>query len=62
MGLVLAFQAAPRAASRPSQRRPVPTNSADILFFTGVRYERQEVPRPQSSQAPRALDLSPPSS
>lgn len=41
MGLVLAFQTSPRPSSRPSQRRRVePSRGADILFFTGVRYER----------------------
>ncbi|MFC3691953.1 hypothetical protein [Chenggangzhangella methanolivorans] len=42
MGLVLAFQNAPRRASaRPAVKRPAePAKSADILFFTGVRYER----------------------
>lgn len=42
MGLVLAFQTAPRPASRQPQRRPAADRpqSADILFFTGVRYER----------------------
>lgn len=42
MGLVLAFQTAPRRASaRPAVKRSAePSKSADILFFTGVRYER----------------------
>lgn len=44
MGLVLAFQTSPRpSASRTgaAQRRRVePSRSAEILFFTGVRYER----------------------
>jgi hypothetical protein len=42
MGLVLAFQTTPRrAAARPAVKRPAePAKSADILFFTGVRYER----------------------
>lgn len=42
MGLVLAFQTTPRRASaRPAVKRPAePAKSADILFFTGVRYER----------------------
>lgn len=43
MGLVLAFQTSSRSSSsRPtSRRRDEPARSADILFFTGVRYERQ---------------------
>lgn len=42
MGLVLAFQTAPRRTSvRPAAKRSAdPAKSADILFFTGVRYER----------------------
>ena len=41
MGMVLAFQSAPRPASRVSQPRRDKDASADIVFFTGVRYERQ---------------------
>lgn len=44
MGLVLAFQTAPRPASsrqpQQSQRQSDNSRSADILFFSGVRYER----------------------
>lgn len=51
MGLVLAFETASRPSSRPSSRRAAKPQGADILFFTGVRYERQgqrsaEAPRP----------------
>lgn len=41
MGMVLAFQSAPRPASRVSLPRRDKVAGADILFFTGVRYERQ---------------------
>lgn len=43
MGLVLAFQSAPRrpSSARPAIKRPTdPAKTADVLFFTGVRYER----------------------
>ncbi|MDR4307484.1 hypothetical protein IHQ68_12735 [Chelatococcus sambhunathii] len=40
MGLVLAFETAPRPAARQPQKRAAPAQSADILFFTGVRYQR----------------------
>lgn len=49
MGLVLAFQTSPRPAtsSRSTDRRRVePSRGADILFFTGVRYERHAAPAP----------------
>ena len=59
MGLVLAFETAPRAAPRPQQRRNDPAPSADILFFTGVRYEkRRPAPPPTSGSAsPAAAEL-----
>ncbi|PZQ16999.1 MAG: hypothetical protein DI565_06325 [Ancylobacter novellus] len=41
MGLVLAFETTPRRASaRPAAKRAAPAKPADILLFTGVRYER----------------------
>lgn len=40
MGLVLAFQTAPRPASRSPSPRREKAAGADILFFTGIRYER----------------------
>lgn len=41
MGLVLAFETTPRRASaRPAAKRAEPAKPADILLFTGVRYER----------------------
>ncbi|RXF72898.1 hypothetical protein [Hansschlegelia zhihuaiae] len=49
MGLVLAFDSAPRPPSRQSARRRDTAGSADILLFTGVRYERHGV-----QQAPQA--------
>jgi hypothetical protein len=57
MGLVLAFAAAPRPASRqPARRRETPPPSgADILFFTGVRYERH-VAAPEGGSATAARD------
>jgi hypothetical protein len=48
MGLVLAFDAAPRPASRLPASRREPERTADILFFTGVRYERRDGPEPSS--------------
>lgn len=56
MGLVLAFQSTPRPAAPTSQKRGEPPPSADILFFTGVRYERaadsasQPAARPSGAQ------------
>ncbi len=47
MGLVLAFETAPRPAARQPQKRAAPAQSADILFFTGVRYQRD----PQQASA-----------
>lgn len=53
MGLVLAFQNAPRTASRPTASRRAPVQGADILFFTGVRYERHDQAKPgETSRAP----------
>ena len=49
MGLVLAFATAPRPASRPPLKRVQPTQSADILFFTGVRYQRENQSQPAQS-------------
>ncbi|GLK79671.1 hypothetical protein [Methylopila turkensis] len=40
MGLVLAFQSSPRPSARPANRSRAERRGADILFFTGVRYER----------------------
>lgn len=50
MGLVLAFQTASRPASRHAPKRRDPAQTADIVFFTGVRYERhvEGVPAPVS--------------
>ena len=60
MGLVLAFQT-PRPASRPPQRRANPARSAEVLFFTGVRYERERPPaRPSTYE--RAAERIPPAS
>ena len=49
MGLVLAFDTAPRPAARPPLKRAAPSISADILFFTGVRYERDRPSQPAQS-------------
>lgn len=55
MGLVLAFQTAPRSATRTPPRRTDAPQSADILFFTGVRYERPERETlPQKDRQPEA--------
>ncbi|MFL1877218.1 hypothetical protein ACIKT0_19125 [Hansschlegelia beijingensis] len=60
MGLVLAFQT-PRTASCPPKRRANPARSAEVLFFTGVRYEREKPPtRPSASE--RAAERIPPAS
>jgi hypothetical protein len=61
MGLVLAFQVAPRAASKtPQVKRAEPARSADILFFTGVRYERASAAHiPAPSRAADAADRHP---
>ncbi|GLK55909.1 hypothetical protein JOD31_000828 [Methylopila capsulata] len=66
MGLVLAFQSQPRQPSRSSaaaRRRSEPSNGADILFFTGVRYERR-TEAGSASAASRAptLDMGQPAS
>ncbi len=65
MGLVLAFQSQPRQPSRSSaaRRRSEPLNGADILFFTGVRYERR-TEAGSASAASRApiLDMGQPAS
>ncbi|WP_020180479.1 hypothetical protein [Methylopila sp. M107] len=51
MGLVLAFDTAPRPAARPPLKRVQSAKSADILFFTGVRYERDR-PRDAAQSGP----------
>lgn len=56
MGLVLAFQTATRPASsrqpQQSQRQSDNSRSAEILFFSGVRYERpSDVSAPGSAPA-----------
>lgn len=60
MGLVLAFETTPRTISRPSAPRRAPVEGAAILFFTGVRYERQDMaeasqqtPAPEESADPQ---------
>lgn len=63
MGLVLAFQTAPRSAPRPpQQRRAEPASSADILFFTGVRYERRSESTASPASPPSDDSVSVPSS
>lgn len=65
MGLVLAFQTQPRQPSRSSaaRRRPEPSNGADILFFTGVRYERRtEVGSASAATRAPVLDIGQPAS
>lgn len=49
MGLVLAFDAAPRKAMRQPLARRSPAETAAILFFTGVRYERDRQSSAQTS-------------
>jgi hypothetical protein len=61
MGLVLAFDSAPRPASRQPAKRREPEGSADILLFTGVRYERHGVAQaPQPERPAQASGLVPP--
>lgn len=65
MGLVLAFQTQPRQPSRSSvtHRRPRPTAGAEILFFTGVRYERRlDVGSASAGGRSPAIDLGQPAS
>lgn len=65
MGLVLAFQTPSRPAARPQpSRRTEPAQSADILFFTGVRYERRSdaASAASASRPTSAPDGVPPSS
>lgn len=63
MGMVLAFQSAPRPASRAPQPRREKAASADILFFTGVRYERQgRSPQIERSSGSQRHDGVPPAS
>ena len=58
MGLVLAFETTPRTASRPAPQRREPTQGADILFFTGVRYERDaDADAGDPARSPESLDL-----
>ncbi|HVI28147.1 hypothetical protein [Hansschlegelia sp.] len=61
MGLVLAFQT-PRPASRPPQRRTNSARSADVLFFTGVRYEREPAPARPTTPDRTAAERIPPAS
>jgi len=44
----------PFALHRRSQARscPFPQRSADILFYTGVRYERPQETRPKEAKTP----------
>lgn len=57
MGLVLAFQSTPRPASKTPQRRSEPSRGgADILFFTGVRFERHGAPAAGSARPGAAPD------
>lgn len=65
MGLVLAFQTQPRQPSRSSvtHRRPQPSDGAEILFFTGVRYERRlDVGSASAGGRSPAIDLGQPAS
>lgn len=58
MGLVLAFETAPRPAPRPALRRADAKQGADILFFTGVRYERHdEVRAPEPARPAQPCEL-----
>ncbi len=55
MGLVLAFETAPRPARRTPPQRPESPQTADILFFTGVRYERRAgIAGPEPRSQPEA--------
>lgn len=61
MGLVLAFDSTPRQASRQPAKRREPAQSADILFFTGVRYERHDAAQaPQPTRSSQSSTLVPP--
>ena len=52
MSIVIPF--APRPHAAPSQRPALPQGAAaEILFFTGVRYERQPDPAPAEAQVLR---------
>jgi hypothetical protein len=54
MGQVLAFQTSQRPPSRNAAPKRSVAHNADILFFTGVRYERQAdapAPLPPGSRA-----------
>ena len=59
MGLVLAFDAAPRKAMRQPLARRSPAESAAILFFTGVRYERDRSSASQTSARAQSSGPSP---
>lgn len=59
MGLVLAFQNRQRTAPRSVARRREPTTrSADILLFTGVRYERHADAPPADAASSDRRELS----
>ncbi|MCO5092426.1 hypothetical protein [Bosea sp. (in: a-proteobacteria)] len=52
MAVVIPF--APQRRSRPSPGGSSPPRTAEILFFTGVRYERAPEARPPASKPPAA--------
>lgn len=64
MGLVLAFQSRPQTAPRSSvaRRREPTTRSADILLFTGIRYERHGDAQPTGAASSERRDASLPAS
>jgi predicted lipid-binding transport protein (Tim44 family) len=50
MAIVIPF--APQRRPQQASTCPVPPQTADILFFTGVRYERPPEARPPAAKAP----------
>ncbi len=61
MGLVLAFETASRPEPR-APRRIEPSQSAEILFFTGVRYERNVADGSATARQPDAPESGMPAS
>ena len=52
MAIVIPF--APQRRPRQAQACSLPQRTADILFFTGVRYERAPEARPAATKASAA--------
>ncbi len=50
MGEIIAFQCIRRTTSLPRAKQ-LSTTGAQILFFTGIRYERWSEPAPQTPAA-----------